>query len=109
MCLLTGLETTFSVLLMPKETVLFEATCERSHCLMNLTTGLSQNYYQWPHCLERIYPFTSFTEHIQDQESHSGPVISSLPKRVHVKRCNLMLNFWSAMKAPIGYSGQAAK
>ena len=30
-------------------------------------------------------------------------------KRVHVKRCNLMLNFWSAMTAPIACSGQAAQ
>ena len=30
-------------------------------------------------------------------------------KRVHVKQCNLMLNFWSAMTAPITCSGQAAQ
>ena len=32
-----------------------------------------------------------------------------IPKRVHVKRCNLMLNFWSAITAPIACSGKAAQ
>ena len=30
-------------------------------------------------------------------------------KQVHIKRCNLMLNFWLAMTAPIACSGQVAQ
>ena len=104
--------------------------CFKIHSNMNCPSNLKKNKHKMNHInkyktstflFKNYLPFHVMSNsrkplYLGGEQSrtkiHAGIVsidLTCTAKRVHVKRCNLMLNFWSVMTAPIACSGQAAK